>query len=141
MSVQAARERKMYEPEILRNRSAYVSDGTSGINLGLAKTLARYGARVCVAGRDAAKAERAASEIAADTGGEALYVAVDVRDYEGVEASMQQAVRRYGPLDIVVAGAAGNFFAPAVSISAKGFKRSEERRVGKECRSRWSPYH
>ena len=22
-----------------------------------------------------------------------------------------------------------------------GFMRSEERRVGKECRSRWSPYH
>ena len=24
---------------------------------------------------------------------------------------------------------------------AAGRKRSEERRVGKECRSRWSPYH
>ena len=23
----------------------------------------------------------------------------------------------------------------------KGITRSEERRVGKECRSRWSPYH
>ena len=23
----------------------------------------------------------------------------------------------------------------------KGGQRSEERRVGKECRSRWSPYH
>ena len=23
----------------------------------------------------------------------------------------------------------------------KGAERSEERRVGKECRSRWSPYH
>ena len=23
----------------------------------------------------------------------------------------------------------------------KGGERSEERRVGKECRSRWSPYH
>ena len=22
-----------------------------------------------------------------------------------------------------------------------GYMRSEERRVGKECRSRWSPYH
>ena len=22
-----------------------------------------------------------------------------------------------------------------------GYSRSEERRVGKECRSRWSPYH
>ena len=26
-------------------------------------------------------------------------------------------------------------------IKAKNPKRSEERRVGKECRSRWSPYH
>ena len=26
-----------------------------------------------------------------------------------------------------------------VSVNSKG--RSEERRVGKECRSRWSPYH
>src|SRR5256884_1568592 len=25
--------------------------------------------------------------------------------------------------------------------AGKGTKRSEERRVGKECRSRWSPYH
>ena len=28
-----------------------------------------------------------------------------------------------------------------VSISWTPKKRSEERRVGKECRSRWSPYH
>src|SRR2546427_10535212 len=26
-------------------------------------------------------------------------------------------------------------------VAAKGEPRSEERRVGKECRSRWSPYH
>ena len=26
-------------------------------------------------------------------------------------------------------------------ISVSGRTRSEERRVGKECRSRWSPYH
>src|SRR5260221_6147700 len=26
-------------------------------------------------------------------------------------------------------------------VGYKGKKRSEERRVGKECRSRWSPYH
>ena len=27
------------------------------------------------------------------------------------------------------------------ALSANKGKRSEERRVGKECRSRWSPYH
>ena len=29
----------------------------------------------------------------------------------------------------------------AVETFTRGIKRSEERRVGKECRSRWSPYH
>src|SRR2546425_11347363 len=29
----------------------------------------------------------------------------------------------------------------ALLILPKGRERSEERRVGKECRSRWSPYH
>ena len=28
-----------------------------------------------------------------------------------------------------------------LTIESIGPKRSEERRVGKECRSRWSPYH
>ena len=31
--------------------------------------------------------------------------------------------------------------AEAKALEAKGNPRSEERRVGKECRSRWSPYH
>ena len=29
----------------------------------------------------------------------------------------------------------------AQSATWEDIKRSEERRVGKECRSRWSPYH
>ena len=32
-----------------------------------------------------------------------------------------------------------NFFEDVCTI--KEIMRSEERRVGKECRSRWSPYH
>ena len=33
------------------------------------------------------------------------------------------------------------FTVDATRISMERFGRSEERRVGKECRSRWSPYH
>ena len=29
----------------------------------------------------------------------------------------------------------------SISLTEEEHKRSEERRVGKECRSRWSPYH
>ena len=30
---------------------------------------------------------------------------------------------------------------PRIAGQRSGYIRSEERRVGKECRSRWSPYH
>ena len=36
---------------------------------------------------------------------------------------------------------AGEIAIDGVSINKIGLTRSEERRVGKECRSRWSPYH
>ena len=32
-------------------------------------------------------------------------------------------------------------YGPAVGDKVRLADRSEERRVGKECRSRWSPYH
>src|SRR2546430_16259019 len=39
-------------------------------------------------------------------------------------------------------GAFGSVIRGDVSMAfAKRYHRSEERRVGKECRSRWSPYH
>ena len=34
-----------------------------------------------------------------------------------------------------------DFRVPECVVSALREYRSEERRVGKECRSRWSPYH
>src|SRR3712207_6896494 len=46
--------------------------------------------------------------------------------------------------DRVAAGAVRNELAQkyyALAQVEPGLKRSEERRVGKECRSRWSPYH
>jgi len=47
-------------------------------------------------------------------------------------------------LRIVAMAMALAFASPAVSWAKetpKKSSRSEERRVGKECRSRWSPYH
>ena len=39
------------------------------------------------------------------------------------------------------AGSAARNLERPVIVSAQNDSRSEERRVGKECRSRWSPYH
>ena len=44
---------------------------------------------------------------------------------------------RFGDVPLV----AGIFFGLKPAVTALVLHRSEERRVGKECRSRWSPYH
>src|SRR5256885_11959725 len=42
---------------------------------------------------------------------------------------------------VLFADGAGANDAVAALPLGEGYTRSEERRVGKECRSRWSPYH
>ena len=111
----------IYRDRIFAGKVAYVAGGTSGINLGIALRFAELGARVVVVGRNAAKALAAANEIRA-AGVETLGLSADVREYEAVERSLQATMTAFGQVDIVVSGAAGNFPAPAVSISAKGFK-------------------
>src|SRR5256885_15080412 len=44
------------------------------------------------------------------------------------------------PGDLVVGDREGVYFVPPQFLR-EVLDRSEERRVGKECRSRWSPYH
>ncbi len=106
----------------LQGKTAVISGGTSGINLGIAKTLAASGVQVCVFGRNLEKAEAAAAEITAAGSTEALGLSADVRDPDAVKMVMAQAHERFGDLDIIIAGAAGNFPAPAIDISPNGFK-------------------
>jgi NAD(P)-dependent dehydrogenase (short-subunit alcohol dehydrogenase family) len=47
---------------------------------------------------------------------------LDVRDYSAVETAFQKARDEYGEIDILVCGAAGNFPAPVLGMSANGFK-------------------
>ncbi len=110
-----------YRDNLFAGKVAYIAGGTSGINLGIALRFAELGARVAVVGRNDEKAKEAAAKIRT-LGREALGLSADVREYEAVERSLQETIKAFGGIDIVVSGAAGNFPAPAVSISAKGFK-------------------
>src|SRR3712207_9270293 len=71
------------------------------------------------------------------------------RPYEDPEGDTMNALTRF-VLDhkrfvvgfwLAVTVAAFAAIGPAGSALSQQFTRSEERRVGKECRSRWSPYH
>jgi len=104
----------------LAGKTAFVAGASSGINLGIAKRYAAAGAKVAIISRSQEKIEAAAKEVQAF--GPCFGMAADVRDYAAVEAALKRTHDEYGPIDIVLSGAAGNFVAPALGMSANGFK-------------------
>lgn len=97
-----------------------VAGGTSGINLGIAEGFARAGASVSVFSRSQDKVDAAVARLAAH-GASAWGGTADVRDPEAVQAVLAGAVKAHGPIDVLVSGAAGNFPAPALGMSANAF--------------------
>jgi len=117
---------KIFIDGILADRVAFVTGGGTGITGGVARALAEVGANVALVSRKLENLEPAAKAINdAHAGnpniGEAFAVAADVRNPEEVEKAIAAAVERFGKIDIVVNGAAGNFLAPAEALSPNGF--------------------
>src|SRR6185369_12421804 len=102
-------------------RHVFVSGGSSGINFGIAQAFARAGARLSLMSRSADRVESAASRLR-ELGNDAIGIAADVRHPDAVELAFTQATAQFGPIDVLVSGAAGNFLAKALDMSPNAFK-------------------
>lgn len=111
----------IFAPGLLAGQHALVTGGGSGINQRIAERFAQQGARVSLVGRNSHRLDDAARSIT-EAGGQAEGFSADVRDVEALSGSITAACERFGQLDIVVAGAAGNFVAEANAMSANGFR-------------------
>ena len=111
----------IFREKVLKGKTAIVTGGGSGIGQRMAERFAEHGAKVMLIGRKQEKLDAAKAAIEA-MGGVAMTHATDVRNYEGVAEAMQAARNHFGEIDVVVAGAAGNFPAPVLGMSANGFK-------------------
>ena len=96
----------------LKGRVAIVTGGNGGIGLGMAKGLAKAGARVVVAARNREKSAAAVRELKA-LGSDALAFMVDVTDERSVEALVADTVQQCGCIDILVNNAGINIRKPA----------------------------
>lgn len=83
----------------LHHRTALVTGGTRGIGKGIAATLREAGAQVLIAGLNQEEGERTAAEIGAH------FVHLDVRSQASCTAAVDEAVQRFGKLDILCANA------------------------------------
>lgn len=113
--------RSIFRDHLLKDKVAFLTGGGSGIGRRIAERFAEHGARVVLAGRKQERLDAAAAAIR-DAGGTVETEALDVREYEAVEAAMKRSRERFGEIDILLCGAAGNFPAPVKGMSANGFK-------------------
>jgi len=100
----------------LAGRVAIVTGGNGGIGLGIARGLAKAGASVVVAARNAEKSQTAVGELKA-LGAEAHAIAVDVGDERSVDALVRDTITRCGRVDILVNNAGINIRKPAHELA------------------------
>ena len=129
----------MFKEGLLKGKRILITGGGTGLGREIAAKFLQLGAELWIAGRRGSVLDSTAKELMNSFGGTVKTHAVDIRDAAAVDAMVQRIWDESGPLAGLVNNAAGNFISPTKDLTPNG--RSEERRVGKECRSRWSPYH
>ena len=106
----------------LKGKVAIVTGGNGGIGLGMARGLARAGARVVVAARNKEKSNAAVRELQA-LGAGALGISVDVTEEKSVNAMVSETVEQCGRLDILVNNAGINIRKPAQDLSLEEWRQ------------------
>jgi NAD(P)-dependent dehydrogenase (short-subunit alcohol dehydrogenase family) len=86
---------------LLEGKVALITGSANGIGLGIAKRFAQEGAKVVICDVDEDRLPVAAGEVE-EAGGEVLAMLGDVSKEEDVERLFNQAIDRFGTLDILV---------------------------------------
>jgi citronellol/citronellal dehydrogenase len=119
-------ESEVFAPGMLRDQVALVTGGGTGLGRETALELARCGAAVTVVGRREEPLRETIAQIGAGPGAAipraADWVVGDVRERSEALRLVQTVLERHGRLDLLVNNAGGQYFAPAESIAAKGWK-------------------
>jgi citronellol/citronellal dehydrogenase len=111
----------------LSGKTLFITGASRGIGLAIALRAARDGANIVVAAKTADPHPKlpgtiytAADEIAA-VGGQALPLVVDVRDEASVQSAVDQAVERFGGIDILVNNASAISLTGTLSTDMKRY--------------------
>jgi 3-oxoacyl-[acyl-carrier protein] reductase len=99
---------------------ALVTGGSKGIGLAIARALLDRGMQVAISGRQESDLRRAAEQLGA--GANLLTVRADVRDEGSARRSVEDTVRAFGGLDVLVNNAGVSKFANVADMTPQVFR-------------------
>lgn len=114
----------MLEPDdvLLRRQVAVVTGGGQGIGEGIARNFAAFGAKVVIADKNEASAQRVA-DLVAEAGGDALAVRCDIRVREDVEGLFEKVGSAFGTAGVLVNNAGGVRRASFLDLGIDGWRK------------------
>ena len=107
----------------LAGKVAIVTGGASGIGRAIAQAFAAEGARVAIADSNEPEGQATAAEMSQLTGAPVSAVHMDVSDEESVDAGVEQIVREFGGVDILVSNAGVQWISPVDQLQFVDWKR------------------
>lgn len=111
----------IFRSDLLAGKTALITGGGTGICRGIAEAYAAHGANVVIMGRRKDVLVEACNDMVRN-GWNVHYHTGDVRSLEDCEKAVAGTKARFGSLDILLNGAAGNFLCPTEHLSSNGFK-------------------
>lgn len=106
----------------MQGKIAIVTGAASGIGKEIAVRFGREGAKVCIADLALDAATATADEIK-QGGGDAFGVAMDVTDEKQVNSGVEETVRRYGGVDVLVSNAGIQHIAALKDLSYADWRK------------------
>ena len=108
----------------LENKVALISGGARGMGEVEAKLFAKEGAKVIIGDMLEDKGRKVEAQIN-EAGGECVFVVLDVSDEDAWQRAVNEAVSRFGKLDILVNNAAANpYFGPIEDTDLNAFQKT-----------------
>ncbi|MGH0149679.1 UNVERIFIED_CONTAM: hypothetical protein FKN15_021147 [Acipenser sinensis] len=112
----------IYSPDLLKDKVAFITGGGSGIGFRIAEVLMRHGCDTVIGSRNQDRLAEAAKKLTTATGRHCLPLSLDVRQPQTIAAAVEETLREFGRIDILINNAAGNFLCPASALSFNAFK-------------------
>ncbi|KAJ3553463.1 hypothetical protein NM688_g3600 [Phlebia brevispora] len=112
----------VFKDDLFKGKVLFCTGGGSGICKEMTRAVMRHGADAAIVGRKLDRLTKSAEELSQATGRTCIPIQGDVRQPKALQEAVAKTIEKFGKIDFVICGAAGNFLAPISGLSENAFR-------------------